>query len=139
MTPTGVAPEALRGFVPLDALSPISLDRLAARTAPEHLVPGQLVFRKGHIDRHHVFLLEGALELRCDRPAHPILVAGSRESLHAVGHRQPRPYTVRARTQADIVRIDSQELDMLLTWDQSRGYQVGELTAPADADAVWSS
>lgn len=137
MTPTSVSPETLRDFVPLDALSANSLGRLAARASPEHLAPGDMVFRKGDIDRHHVFLLEGDLELLFGRSANPLLVAGTHESRKAIAHRQPRPYSVRARTDADIIRIDSQELDMLLTWDQSRGYQVGEITPRADIDLDW--
>lgn len=137
MTPTRVAPDTLSGYVPLDALSRASLKRLAAKTGPEHLAAGQIVFRKGDIDRRHVFLLEGALELQRNVCANAIVVAGSPESHHAIAQRQPRPCTVRARTDSDIFRIDSQELDMLLTWDQSRGYDVGEIGAPPGDHEDW--
>jgi CRP-like cAMP-binding protein len=140
MTPTGVASDTLARFVPLDTLSRVSLGRLAARVSPELLRPGDIVFRRGSLDRSHVFLLRGTLELVRDHLAHSIITAGSEASMRPIAHRQPRAHTVRARTETEIVRIDSQELDMLLTWDHSRGYDVEDVEdvdEPLEADADW--
>jgi CRP-like cAMP-binding protein len=137
MTPTGVAPDTLARFVPLDTLSRVSLGRLAARVSLESLRPGDIVVRRGSLDRNHVFLLRGTLELVRDHLAHSIISAGSEASMQPIAHRQPRAHTVRARTETEIVRINSQELDMLLTWDHSRGYDVEDVEEPSEADADW--
>lgn len=50
------------------------------------------------------------------------------------GHNQPGQFSAIAKTPTTIMRVDSAMLDMMLTWDQSAGCVVAEISAAGGAD-----
>jgi CRP-like cAMP-binding protein len=129
-------PRRLAQLVPLNSLSTDNFKDLSQKVHIEHLSAGRPVFRCGDRDNLTVYLLEGELEL-CDVENQvSILQAGMPAARHPLAPQQPRTVSAVARTEISIVRIDTDLLDILLTWDQSAGYVVTELD-DADADADW--
>ncbi|MEQ8938724.1 MAG: cyclic nucleotide-binding domain-containing protein, partial [Gammaproteobacteria bacterium] len=67
--------------------------------------------------------------------------AGSDSAKHPLANHQPRKHTVVAKTDCKIIRIDSDLLDILLTWDQFSGIEVDEISVQEeeneDDDSDW--
>lgn len=126
----------LAQLVPLDSLSLDNFNDLVQRLRPESLAAGRSLFRQGDRDKSAFYLLEGEVELR-DGKTTGLLLAGSAAARHALAPQQPRNVTAVARTDIVVVRIDTDLLDILLTWDQSAGYVVTDLEDDAADDGDW--
>lgn len=130
-------PRQLAQLVPLNSLSADNFKDLVQRLHPERLGAGRSLFRKGDRDNTAFYLLEGSLELRDGTAAAAALTAGTPAARHPVAPQQPRPLTAVATTDITYVRVDTDLLDILLTWDQSAGYVVTELEDSEAEDADW--
>lgn len=127
--------KVLRDLVPINALSAAHIDEISRKAVIEDLRSGSYLFKKGDRDGQTVYLLEGQLEF-LDGANNVIgsLAAGSEQARHPVAHKQPRQLGARARGKATVARIDSNLLDVLLTWDESAGYDVVEIDTQDDGD-----
>jgi CRP-like cAMP-binding protein len=126
----------LLNCVPIDALTHDNFRELVGKTRLEKVAAGRKVFQSGDKVSKSIYLIEGTLELRSPEET-KLVSAGSPEARHPVGQHQPRQYTAIAKGDAVVVRIDSDLLDLLLTWDQSSGVEVEELDGDEDGD--WMS
>ena len=118
----------LRSFSPLDGLKSENLHALARKTAMHSLSAGRLLFKEGDSDKRTYYVVSGVLELLHE--GRPVLVirGGSAEARNPVGPGNPRRYTARVVSdRLDVVAMDSDMLDMMLTWDQTGSYEVNEL------------
>jgi CRP-like cAMP-binding protein len=118
----------LRSFSPLDGLKSENLHALARKTAMHSLSAGRLLFKEGDSDKRTYYVVSGVLELLHE--GRPVLVirGGSPEARNPVGPGNPRRYTARVVSdRLDVVAMDSDMLDMMLTWDQTGSYEVNEL------------
>ncbi len=130
----------LRSFSPLDGLKSENLHALARKTVLRELSSGRLLFKEGDTDKRTYYIVSGVLELLHE--SRPLLVirGGSPEARNPVGPGNPRRYTARVVSERiEYVAIDSDMLDMMLTWDQTGSYEVNELhsvhdQAPASDD-----
>ncbi|MFN0161954.1 MAG: cyclic nucleotide-binding domain-containing protein [Burkholderiales bacterium] len=117
MTALTVSIEHLRGFEPLAALSDARLKEFSElclhETAAEGSDPLSGEGRAGQL----AFLLAGRLALRFSEGEEEIVVAGTpsaRESLN----RTRQIASARALSDLELIRIDRDLLDIMLTWDQ---------------------
>ena len=117
----------LRSFSPLDGLKSENLNALARKTVLRTLEAGRILFKEGDTDKKTYYLVAGDLELCAGEQTVAIVRAGSSEARNPIGPSQPRRFTARALTDIDYIAIDSDLLDVLLTWDQTGTYEVGEL------------
>ncbi|MFC4307556.1 cyclic nucleotide-binding domain-containing protein [Steroidobacter flavus] len=130
----------LRSFSPLDGLKPENLQTLARKTVLRELSAGRLLFKEGDSDKRTYYLVSGVLELLKDDRSVAVLRAGSPEARNPLAPFTPRRYSARAVSErVEFIAIDSDMLDMMLTWDQTGSYEVGELSsaneqAPASDD-----
>jgi formylglycine-generating enzyme required for sulfatase activity/CRP-like cAMP-binding protein len=125
----------LHGLVPLDALSNAHLNELANKAIVEEISADQYVFRAGDQDNQTVYLLDGTVELiNAQGKSVGNLAVKSETAKHPLAHAQPRQLSVRATGKVSVVRIDSSQLDALLAWSESTGYDVEEITAGSDGD-----
>ena len=109
----------LRSFSPLDGLKPENLQTLARKTVLRELSAGRLLFKEGDSDKRTYFLVSGVLELLRDDRAAVVLRAGSPEARNPIAPFTPRRYTARAVSErVEFIAIDSDMLDMMLTWDR---------------------
>lgn len=125
----------LQGFVPLDALSNTHLQDLADKAVIEEFTSAEYVFRAGERDDQTIYLLEGVVELiNAHGQSVAKLTGQSKAARHPLAHAQPRQLSVRVIEKATVVKIDTTRLDALLSWSESTGYNVEELSADSDDD-----
>lgn len=123
----------LRSFSPLDGLKSENLQSLARKTVVRELPSGRLLFKEGESDRRTYYLVNGVIELMQDHRTVSILRGGSPEARNPIAPFTPRRYSVRTVSdRAEFIAIDSEMLDMMLTWDQTGSYEVTELTSLGD-------
>src|SRR5579859_4317448 len=75
----------------------------------------------------HLYLVAGQVELRADDRIMGVIRAGTAEARTALAPGLPRRFTARAAMDLEYIMIDSDLLDVLLTWDQTGQYEVAEL------------
>ncbi len=124
----------LQGLVPFNALSPVHFNEVAQKTAVEELRAGRVLFNEGDRDNQSVYLIEGEVTLLDGKKVVGSVVGGSDAARHPLAQQQPRQVGARAKTNIVIARVDSSLLDIMLTWDQSSGYEVAEIDDNEDDD-----
>lgn len=123
----------LRSFSPLDGLKSENLHRLARQAALRELGAGRQLFKEGEQDRRTYFLVSGVVELVHEGQTVLVIRGGSPEARNALAPGQPRRYGARVVSERiEYLSIDSEMLDVMLTWDQTGSYEVSELTQAGD-------
>jgi len=117
----------LRTFSPLDGLKAENLHALARKTHIRELAAGRVLFKEGDTDKRTYYLVSGSVELRADDKVIGTIRAGTPEARAALTPGLPRKFTARAAIDLEYIMIDSDLLDVLLTWDQTGQYEVAEL------------
>ncbi|HEX9585197.1 MAG TPA: cyclic nucleotide-binding domain-containing protein [Gammaproteobacteria bacterium] len=124
----------LKTLVPPSSLNAENFQELASKAVLEVIRPGKLIFKKGDVDRKTIYLLEGNIELIDDSGGRKSLKGGTMEAKHPIANQQPRQVSAQAKSDATIVRFDSDLLDILLTWDQLSGIEVSDISVEEDSD-----
>lgn len=122
----------LKTLVPAQSLNAENFQELAGKTVIEEVPAGRLLFKKGDTDRKAIYVLSGDVELIADSGTTGVIKGGSPESRHAIANQQPRQVSAKARNTVTLTRIDSDLLDILLTWDQLSGIEVAEMSDNGD-------
>lgn len=126
--------DLLKTLVPANALNADNFSELSRKVRVEELSAGRMLFKTGDVDRQAVYVLQGEVELTADNESPRIIRGGTQEARHALANQQPRRATARAKTNVSITRIDSDLLDILLTWDQLSGIEVSDITVAEEHD-----
>ncbi len=132
--------DTLRQFTPLDGLKRENIAALAKKTELRRLAPGEVLFKAGDAQKRTYYLLSGRLELSDEAGSTEIIAAGSDAARKPLAPMLPRRCTAKAVEAAEYISIDTDLLDVMLTWDQTGDYEVSELTiseAPRSDD--WMS
>jgi len=119
----------LKSFSPLDGLKAENLYALARKTQIKTLEPGRLLFKEGDTDKRTFYLVTGSVELRTEDGTAGVIRSGTPEARAALAPGLPRRFTARASSEVEYIMIDSDLLDVLLTWDQTGQYEVTELNS----------
>ena len=131
-----IDPKQIKSFSPINSLNPENARDLINKISATSVAPGHYVFKKGDADKTHIYLLSGAVELVEDKKVIKVIKAGSPESLEPLAHAFPRRVSARAKTTAVVTKINSDMLDIMLTWDQTGNYTV-EGVAEEDEETDW--
>jgi CRP-like cAMP-binding protein len=127
MTDGQLSTELLKGFTPLDGLKRDNLAALARKVRIRELSPQQLLFKEGDTEKRTVYVVSGSLELLDDGSVDQIILGGTDAARNPVAPVFPRRVSARARDRVQYISIDSDLLDVMLTWDQTGSYEVSEL------------
>ena len=117
----------LKSFSPLDSLKAENLHALARKTRIRSLEAGRALFKEGDSDKRTFYLVAGQVELRRDGQTVAVVRARTAEARTPLAPGLPRKFTARSATAIDYIMIDSDLLDVLITWDQTGQYEVSEL------------
>jgi CRP-like cAMP-binding protein len=117
----------LTAFSPLDGLKAENLHALARKTQIRELDAGRALFKEGDTEKRTFYLVTGTIELRVEERVMATIRAGSPEARPPLAPGVPRKFTARALTDVSYIMIDSDLLDVLITWDQTGQYEVAEL------------
>ncbi len=124
----------LKTFVPASALNSENFQELAGKTFVEKVAAGQAIFKEGDTDRKSVYIIDGQAEIVSANGESKIVISGSDIAKHPLVNQQPRKFTATAKVDSEIIRIDSDLLDILLTWDQLSGIEVDEIQVEENED-----
>jgi len=128
----------LRSFSPLDGLKNENVRALARKTTLRDLAQGRVLFKEGDADKRTYYLVSGAVDLLTEGHVVGTIRAGTSDARHPLAPVLPRRCTARVATdRIEYISIDSDLLDVLLTWDQTGTYEVGELQAGGVAGDDW--
>ena len=127
-----VSTELLRVFSPLDGLKRDNLAALARKVQIRELSPGQLLFKEGDTEKRTIYVVSGILELVDQAKVVGKVEGGSEQARNPVAPVYPRRVTAKARNRVQFISIDSDLLDVMLTWDQTGTYEVSELQGKSD-------
>ena len=123
----------LKSFSPLDGMKAENLLALARRTSRLQAPKGRLLFTEGDEDKHTYYLLSGTVDLMAEGEIVGTIRSGTPKSKNPLAHALPRPYSaVVTSDRIEYLHIDSEFLDVVVTWDQTGSYKVTELRGVDD-------
>ncbi len=131
-----VTDQILRGLVPLNALAAGDRAQVARASRTGTYKAGQVIFSRGELAKTTVWLLAGEVEL-VDETGVRKVAAGTPEANHALAQGARRATTGTALGACQVLLVDRERLDMLLTWSQSSCVEVVDLSTDDSADDDW--
>jgi CRP-like cAMP-binding protein len=117
----------LRRLVPLNAMKNTNLQALSRKVRINVLQPNHMLFKQDDADRRSIWLLSGTVELRSNDGKISTMQGGTTDARIALSPKIPRTCSARAVDTIEYLSVDSELLDMLITWDQTGSYEVAEL------------
>ncbi len=121
--------QVLKTLAPLDGMKRENLNALAKKVSVKTLTAGRALFQQGDTDKRTVWLVRGRIEALEGERLVASIRAGTPEARNPLFPALPRKVTVRAIDDIAFVAIDSDLLDVMITWDQTGSYEVEELQA----------
>ncbi len=132
MTGEQLNTDLLQRFSPLDGLKRDNLAALAGKVQIREMSPQQILFKEGDAEKRTVYVVSGTLELLDQGEIVELIEGGTDPARNPVAPVFPRRFTARARDRVQYISIDSDLLDVMLTWDQTGTYEVSELQGTSD-------
>ena len=121
--------QLLKSFAPLDGMKRENLAALAKKVSVKSLGAGRALFSQGDTDKRTVWLVSGRIEANDGVRNIALIRGGTPEARNPLYPTLPRTVTVRAVDDVSYLSIDSDLLDVMITWDQTGSYEVEELQA----------
>jgi len=132
MTDEQISPDLLRKFSPLDGLKRDNLAALVRKVQLRELSPGQVLFKEGDTEKRTFYVVSGVLELIDQGKVVGTVKGGSELARNPVAPVFPRRVSARGRDRVKFISVDSDLLDVMLTWDQTGTYEVSDLRGKSD-------
>src|ERR1044072_3743926 len=130
----------LRRFSPFDSMKPENLAALAKRTHRLQAPKGRLLFTEGDEEKQTYYLLGGTIELMAEGEVVGQVRSGTPKAKNPLAHALPRPYSaVVTSDRIEYLHLDSEFLDVVVTWDQTGSYKVIELRDSGEEGAAVSA
>lgn len=127
----------LRRLSPLDGLKKENLQALVRKTEVRDAKPGDKLFVEGDSAKRTVYVLSGSVDLLREGEVTATVTGGSDEARNPLAPILPRQVTALATTDTEYITIDSDLLDVMLTWDQTGSYEVSELRGEDGTSDDW--
>ena len=126
----------LKGFSPLDGLNKDNLRTLIEETKILDAEPGYVFFKEGYIGKRMVYVLSGTVELREGDQVVTTITGGTEEARTPLAPVLPRRYTALASDAVEYISVDSDSIDIMLTWEQTGCFDLNELRGEVDPTGV---
>lgn len=127
----------LKFFSPLHSLREANLHALVKKLEVRHAKPNEQLFREGDTAKRSIYLLSGTIDLRKNGKVIRTIVGASNDARNPLAPQLPRQCAAVAKTPAHYLSIDSDMLDVMLTWDQTGSYEVSELRNDLEETGDW--
>ena len=124
-----VSVELLRTLTPLEGMKRENLHALAKKVTVKQMSAGRVLFKEGDSDKRTIWIIRGMVELSENGRTVGMIEGGSADARAPLNQAMPRKITARAVEDVDYLGIDADLLDVMITWDQTGNYEVGELQA----------
>ena len=135
MTSEQISVTLLKSFSPLNGLKRDNLAALLRKVQLRELSPGQVLFKEGDTEKRTFYIVSGILELLDQGKVVATVEGGTDAARNPVAPIFPRRVSARARDRVQFISIDSDLLDVMLTWDQTGSYEVSELQGKSDGSS----
>jgi CRP-like cAMP-binding protein len=133
-----VSVDLLKSLAPIGGMKKDNIAALSKKVMLRTMNPGRVLFSEGERDKRTVWLISGMVEIREGDRAIAMIRGGTPEARNPLYNQQPRQFSARAVDEIEYVSIDSELLDVMITWDQTGTYEVGDLRkAEESADDDW--
>src|SRR5688572_12016200 len=119
--------QLLKTFAPLDGLKRENLAALAKKVSVRTMPAGRMLFKEGDADKRTIWLVGGMVEIRENEQTVAMVRGGATEARSSLYPQIPRRVSARAVDEISYLAIDSELLDVMITWDQTGTYEVAEL------------
>jgi len=127
----------LANFSPLSGLKKDNRYALAKKTEVREAANGEFLFQEGDPAKRTVYVLTGTVEILNGHTVSDTIVGGTPEARNPLSPVLPRTQSARAQGTVEYMSIDSDLLDVMLTWDQTGQYEVSELRGHQDPNDDW--
>ena len=127
--------QLLKTFAPLDGLKRDNLAALAKKVVVRTMPAGRTLFKEGDTDKRTVWLVSGMVEMKENERTVAMIRGGTPEARAPLHPQLPRRVTARAVDEVSYLSIDSELLDVVITWDQTGTYEVAELQSQLEGSA----
>lgn len=127
----------LKSLHPLDSLKKDNLQALAKKTEVREAVPGKVLFEEGDSTKRTYYVLAGSVNLFKEGELVTTVKGGSDEARNPLAPVLPRQVKAVAQDHVQYITIDSDLLDVMLTWDQTGSYEVSELRDEDSGSDDW--
>jgi CRP-like cAMP-binding protein/rhodanese-related sulfurtransferase len=127
----------LKAFSPIDSLKKDNLAALAKKTKVRDAQPGETLFREGEAEKRTFYVLSGTIELREGTQRSGRITGGTEDARNPLSPKLPRRHSAIATSAVEYIVIDSDLLDVMLTWDQTGSYEVAELRGESGGSDDW--
>lgn len=124
----------LRVLSPLNELKKDNLQALLKKIELLEANHGQTLFKKGDTKKRTVYVLSGTIELKEGDEVVQTIAGGTDEARNPIAPILPRHQTAVAVDDVEYISIDSELLDVTLTWDQTGVYEVSDFRAKLDKE-----
>ena len=128
-------PQLLKTFAPLDGLKRDNLAALAKKVSVRTMMAGRMLFKEGDTDKHSIWVVSGLVELRTGEQTIAMIQGGTPEAKNPLSPGTPRRASARAVDEITYLAIDSELLDVIITWDQTGSYEVTELQSQVQTES----
>jgi CRP-like cAMP-binding protein/rhodanese-related sulfurtransferase len=113
-----------------------NLQALARKTTRREVPMGRVLFREGDNEKRTFYLISGVIDLLQEGDIVATIKGGTPEAKNPLGHTIPRAYSAVAMSnKVEYLLIDSEFLDVMVTWDQTGAYEVNELKGTDNSEA----
>jgi CRP-like cAMP-binding protein len=119
--------QLLKTFAPLDGLKRENLAALAKKVSVRTMPAGRILFKEGDTDKRTIWLVGGMVEIREKDQTVAMVRGGTPDTRSPLYPQIPRRVTARTVDEISYLAIDSELLDVMITWDQTGTYEVSEL------------
>lgn len=136
MASEAVDPAVFSNYVPLNALRPDSTRELVKKAQISQARAGEYLFKAGEQAKVAVYVMSGEVALE-DASGKVLgrVVGGTPDSFHRLAHQSPRKVSAKCVKEVRYMSVDASLLDVMLTWDQTGTFEVGELSAQQEVES----
>jgi CRP-like cAMP-binding protein len=127
--------QVLKTFAPLDGLKRENIAALAKKVSIRTMSAGRFLFKEGDTDKRKIWLVSGMVELREGERTIAMIRGGTADARNPLSPNLPRTVSARAVDEISYLSIDSELLDVMITWDQTGTYEVEELQTQINGGA----
>ncbi len=130
----------LKKFVPMDALSDTHLVDIGRKSRVERHPRGKILFKRDERCERLHFLVSGSVDLADAGFNITSVAAGSERARSALDDHDPHAVAAVTTAEVEVLTVDKDYLDLVLTWHQAGDYVVTELGSDAAVDeSDWMS